>query len=52
MKVIRICTIYTFVMLIISTLISIFNIWDNGLLTMLLGWTGGVIAAILGAFDK
>lgn len=52
MKVIRICAIYTFVMLIISTLISIFNIWDNGLLTMLFGWIGGIIAAILGVFDK
>lgn len=51
MKVIRMCAIYTFVMLILTILINIFNIWNNGFLTMLLGWTGGVVASIVGLID-
>lgn len=44
--------VYTFVMLIVSTLISSFDIWGNGLLAMLFGWVGGIIATILGLFDE
>lgn len=52
MKAIRLCAIYTFVMLIIATLINIFDVWNNGLLTMLLGWVGGVVASIVGLLDE